>query len=103
MRDYQIKTSKNKEINGIDIAIEGHLNVSNIVAIQKEINAALKNCKNLNLQITHVDDADITIVQLIVALKQKCKESNIDLSINFNLKNETSELLTKAGLTNLIN
>jgi anti-anti-sigma regulatory factor len=103
MKDYQIKTSKNKEKNGIDIAIEGHLNVSNIVAIQKELNTAVKNSVKINLKITNVDDADITIVQLIVALKQKCKELNIDFSLNFNLKNETSELLRKAGLTNLIN
>lgn len=103
MKDYQLKTSKNKEKNGVDIAIEGHLNVSNIAAIQKDLNAAVKNSKYINLQITNVDDADITIIQLIVALKQKCKESNIDLSINFSLKNETSELLNKAGLTNLIN
>lgn len=103
MKDFQVKTSKNKEINGIDIAIEGHLNVSNIAAIQKELNAALKNNKGINLQINNVDDADITIVQLIVAFKQKCNDSNIDLSTHFNLNNETYELLIKAGLTHVIN
>jgi len=103
MKDYQIKSLKNKETNALEVLMMGHLNVSNIAGIQREFNTAIKNSKKIELKILNVDDADLSIVQLIEVFKRKCKKSEIDLSINFNLNTDTSELFKRAGLTNLNN
>ncbi len=103
MKDYQIKTSKNKETQALDIIMEGHLNVSNIYEIHKEFHKTVKNSKKINVEITNADDADITIIQLIEAFKQTCKIAEIEFNIKYTLSNETSELFDRAGLKNTIN
>lgn len=103
MKDYIIKTSKNKESKALDIKIEGHLNVSNISEIQKEFNNTIKNSKKLSVEVSNVDDADITFVQMITAFKQKCKVLKIELDIDFKLNKDTIELFNRAGLTSTIN
>ena len=103
MKEYQISSSKNKKTKVLDVELNGNLNVSNISAIKKELNSVVKNNKAILLSISDVEDADLTIVQLIVSFRQKCQTENIDLKTNFDLSEETKELFDRAGFTNIIN
>ena len=103
MREYQIKISNNKKTKTVSLALTGHLNVSNISGIKDEINTAIKNSKNVELEITDIDDADLSLIQLLVALRQQCNLSKVDFKINLDLNDETLELFKRAGFSNTFN
>ncbi len=103
MKEYKISSSKNKKTKALDIKMQGHLNVSNILGIQKELNSAIKKSKKVNLKISEVDDADLSLVQYLIGLRKKCHESNIEIKIDLAISNETLELFNRAGFANTIN
>ncbi len=103
MKEYRINSSKNKKTKALDIEVQGYLNVSNIMGIKKELSSAIKNSKKVNLKISEVDDADLSLVQYLVGLKQMCQESNIEIKIDLGINNETLELFKRAGFANTIN
>ncbi|MDA3892018.1 MAG: STAS domain-containing protein [Salinivirgaceae bacterium] len=102
MNEYKITSTKNKETKALEISLQGHLNISNITEIQKKLNSAIKKSKKIYIELTKVDDADISIIQLLAVLKNNCNESNIEIDINFDLNIEISELFSRAGFANTI-
>ena len=100
MKEYKIKLSNNKKAKTVSIELSGQLNVTNILDIKNEIGLAIKNSKTINFKVINVDDADLTIIQLIVALKKQCRASEIDLNIDFDLNNDSLELIKRAGFVN---
>lgn len=103
MKEYNIESTKNKKTKALEVALEGHLNVANIAAIKKELTSTIKNSKNIVIKVANTDDADITLVQLLMALKNKCSNAGAHLDIIYDLNNETSELFSRAGFANTIN
>ena len=103
MKEYQINSSKNKKTKTLDIDMQGLLNVSNISAIKKELYSVIKKNKTISLSISDVEDADLTMVQLIVSFRQKCQTENIDLKTTLDLSEETRDLFDRAGFVNIIN
>lgn len=103
MKEYQIDLSKNKKTKSVDIKLQGHLNVVNITKLQKDLNTAVKNQKQINLEISKVDDADMSLIQLLVAFRKHCQSTQVDLNISLELNNEISELFARAGFANTIN
>ncbi len=103
MKEYLIQSSKNKGTGFLDIQLQGHLNISYISSIQKEIFGVLKNNKKINIEISKVDEADLSLIQLIVALRDHFSESKMDFKISYDLNPETVELLNRAGFANIIN
>lgn len=103
MKEYTINSAKNKETKALDIMLEGHLNVANISSIKKDLTAKIKNNKNITINISNSDDADTTLIQLLMALKNKFKKKGVNIKINFNLNYEISELFARAGFSNTIN
>lgn len=103
MKEYQIELSSNKKAKSVSIELSGCLNVTNILDIKKEINSAIKSSKKIELKIIDIEDADLTIVQLLVALQQKSKASKVNFKVDFNLNNEATELLKRAGFSKIFN
>ena len=103
MKEYQIKISNNKKAKAVSLDLTGHLNVTNIAVIKDEINSAIKNSKKVELKITDVDDADLSLIQLLVTLRQQCNILKIDFKINLDLNDETLELFKRAGFSNTFN
>lgn len=103
MKEYTITTAKNKETKTFEITLEGHLNVANITGIKKELTDTIKNNKKVQIRLANTDDADVTIIQLLMALKKKYNEKNVSVDISFDLDYEISELFSRAGFANTIN
>jgi len=102
MENYTIKPSKNKKDKTLDITISGHLNVSNISLIKKELDSVLKKGDSFSIEITNIDDADLSLIQLILSLKKKFETSKKQLTLNINPGKEMYELYKKAGFENLL-
>lgn len=100
MKEYQIKISDNKKAKAVSLEITGCLNVANISGIKKEIDSAIKKSKKIDLKVTNVDDADLSLIQLLVALRQQCNILKIDFSIDLDVNDETTELFKRAGFSN---
>ena len=103
MKEYQIKLTNNKKTKAVGIELTGHLNVASIDGINTEINSAIKNSKKVDLRITNVDDADLSFIQLLVALRQHCGTSKVDFNIDLDINNETLELFKRAGFAKTFN
>ena len=102
MENYTIKTSKNKKDKTLDITISGHLNISNISLIKKELDSVLKKGDSFSIEITNIDDADLSLIQLILSLKKKFETTKKQLTLNINLGKEVYDLYKKAGFENLL-
>lgn len=103
MKEYEISATKNKKTKALDISMEGHLNVSNISGIQKKLDKIVKKNNSILLDISNVEDADLTFIQLLVGFRQNCQSSNIELKINLDLSPESLELFRRAGFSNTFN
>jgi len=103
MKEYQLHAKKNKKNKSLAIQLQGHLNVSNIAKLSNEITHELKDIKKVELNIFDVEDADLSFIQFIIAFRKKCSETDIDLTIDAALSPETTELIKRAGFTNIFN
>jgi ABC-type transporter Mla MlaB component len=102
MKDYIIKTSKNKKDKTFDITISGHLNVSNILLVKKELDNIIKKENTFSIVITDIEDADLSLIQLVLSLKNKFETTEKQLTLNINHGKEMYELYKKAGFENLL-
>ena len=102
MEEYKIITSKNKKNKSTDIVISGHLSISNILSIKKELDTVLKKGNSFAIEFTDIDDADLSLIQLIISLKKKFETTEKQLTLNINPGQELYELYKKAGFENLL-
>jgi anti-anti-sigma regulatory factor len=101
MKDYKLATKKNKKGDEVTITMEGQLGIANMVEIKKQLLTKTKGAKKIKLELTQVDDADLTLIQTFVAFKQKCENEKTELSVNMNIKEDILLLFNRAGFNNI--
>ncbi len=100
MPDFNLEVKKDKQ--NASVLLEGNLTVLNMAAIHKELSKALKGIKNAEIQVTNVEDADITLVQLIIAYRKKFLAAKQEFTITFTLSGELNNLFARSGILNLL-
>jgi ABC-type transporter Mla MlaB component len=100
MPDYKLTVNKDKQM--VNIALEGKLTVANMEPIHKELTKALKGFKQAEINISSVDDADVTLLQTLLAFHKKFKNQQASLKINLNLNGELNNLFARSGALKLL-
>ncbi len=101
MSDYKLSVQKDKQ--SATILLEGRLTVANIEAVHKELTKNLKGIKTAEINVTNVDEADITLLQLLVAFHKKFIKQQLEFKINLSLNGELNNLFTRSGVLKLLN
>lgn len=102
MKDYKLTSKKNKKGDEITLSMEGQLGIANIVEIKKQIQNKTKGAKKIKLEVSNVEEADLSFIQTFMAFKQKCENENTDLTVNMDINNDIQNLFNRAGFNNLL-
>jgi hypothetical protein len=94
---YSISYSKGTTANLIEIS--GSLVINHIEKIHAELLRTIDLTKNLKITVCQAEAIDITFIQIILALKKQYKLSELELSVVFDLSDDTWNLLNNAGFT----
>jgi len=93
-----IVAKSKKDKNRLSIELEGDLSLKNSKEIKNKILAAVENYENLNIKINQVKNLDISLIQILTAIKKEKKE----VTFLFDMPEHTKSLLLKAGFEKLI-
>ena len=103
MKKHTLKVKRNKKNSSSTISLGGQLNVSTIVDIYAEFKKAIKDAKIVIVNIKDVEDADITLMQMLKSFEIHCQKSSTEFKTSFELPEDINHLFDKAGLFKLIN
>jgi ABC-type transporter Mla MlaB component len=103
MKEYKIEKTENKKNSSINIGLSGLLNITNISEIKKEIDKLLKNKKEIELKIDNPEDIDLSLIQLLIALREEHKMLKNKINIKLELNGGNLELFKRAGLLETFN
>jgi ABC-type transporter Mla MlaB component len=103
MKDFQVTATHDKKNNALNLTLQGKLNISNIKLIEQEFTKAVKGAKKCSIVLSNIEEADLSIIQLLKAYELTCKKNNIDLKITTDLNEDIATLFAKSGLNNLFN
>ncbi|MFA6401944.1 MAG: STAS domain-containing protein [Salinivirgaceae bacterium] len=103
MKEYEVTATKDKKTNALNLTMQGKLNISNMKGIEEEFKSTVKNCKKCSITLSNIDDADLSIVQLLKAFELNCLKNKIEVTISMNLNEDNANLFAKSGLNNIFN
>lgn len=103
MKDFQVTATNDKKNNALSLTIQGKLTISNIKQIEKEFSKSVKGAKKCSIVLSNVEEADLSIIQLLKAYELTCKKNAIDLKIILDFNEDSANLFAKSGLNNLFN
>lgn len=103
MKKYTLKVKRDKKKSSSTISLGGQLNVSTMTDIYTEFKKAIKDAKSVTTNIKDVEDADLTLMQMLKSFEIECKKNNIAFKTSFELPEDTNHLYERAGLFKLIN
>lgn len=96
---FQILTNEQGLITHLTLG--GLLVVENSQQIKIELLGALSRlCNSVKIEISEVDDIDLTFIQLIVAFRKQLYENGTKFQLNWNLDDSQRLLFENVGLSN---
>ena len=93
-------TEKNIEYH---IQLEGFLTTSNIGPIKSTVLAALQQHGNIKVQLQNVEKLDLSVIQILYALRRAAKTDNKTICILMDLPHEFQIALKQSGLDQKFN
>lgn len=103
MKKIEVKISESKKNDQeVSILFENELTIQTIKDIKNSIEETICRYKIIHIHVSNVSSMDLTFIQLIEALKEKCKKNKIELDIKLSIKNEIENLLINTGFNNLL-
>lgn len=103
MKNYTFKVKRDKKKELINIELGGQLNILSMPEIKKELTKSIQSFKHVKIQITQVEDTDITLMQLLKSFEVYCKKKEIVLAVEIDLNDDINTLFERAGLITLLN
>jgi len=103
MKEYNINITEDKKNKLVKIELSGLLNIANIKEIKKEIDAVIKSNKSIELKIDNPEEADLSLMQLLIAIQKEQERIKTKIKINLELNKETLELFSRAGFSETFN
>lgn len=103
MKKYTLKVKRDKKKNSSTISLGGQLNVTTMTDIYTEFKKAIKDAKTVTANIKDVEDADLTLMQMLKSFEMDCLKKDIVFKTSFELPEDTNHLFERAGLFKLIN
>ncbi|HAM98143.1 MAG TPA: hypothetical protein DCQ26_05995 [Marinilabiliales bacterium] len=103
MKEFQVSSTKDKKNNSVNLTMKGKLTISNMAQIEQEFKKAVKDCNKCVIVLSEVEEADLSILQLLKAFELTCKKKKIDVTINMNLNEDHASLFAKSGLNSIFN
>lgn len=98
MKDYKVNTSKDKKENSALISLQGHLGLGQINEIQADVLKAIKGSSSATIQIKDVEESDLSLYQLVQAIKKYCINHKITLKVEVDIPAEQQTLFAKSGI-----
>lgn len=95
-----IKGSKPKNIN---ITIEGDFNLHNAEEIKQQLLQNVKNAQHITLDLKNITDFDLSSLQILFALHKTIKNSNKNITLNYQLPDELFSVINHCGYAKLLN
>ncbi len=103
MKEYQVSSTKDKKNNSVNLTMKGKLTISNMAQIEQEFKKAVKDCSKCVIELSEVEEADLSIIQLLKAFELSCKKNNTEISIKVTLTDDLTSLFHKSGLQSIFN
>jgi len=103
MKEFQVTATNDKKTNALNLTMQGKLNVSNMKQIEQEFKKAIKGYKKCSIVLSNVEEADLSIIQLLKAYEITCQKNKIEVTISLNLNEDITNLFAKSGLYNIFN
>jgi anti-anti-sigma regulatory factor len=95
-------TQSNTTAEADSLSVEGSLTVHHIDAIKLAIEEKLDKSSALVLKVHHVEQLDLSFLQLLLALKNNYQQRDQSLNIEMNLNPVLEKLLIDSGFENLL-
>jgi DNA-binding transcriptional regulator GbsR (MarR family) len=80
--------------------IEKDFSINNITHIKKELDEIVDKNKSFHLELTNLDNFDLSAIQLLLAIKNKLAN---DFSYSIKVKEEIKTIIKHSGFENLLN
>lgn len=101
MENVKFQTLTNDQGLITDLTIGGLLVVENSQHIKIELLGALPRLDDsIKIEISEVDDIDLTFIQLIVAFRKQLYEKGTEFQLNWSLDDDQRLLFENVGLSN---
>lgn len=100
MNEINIHVESN-ENNHADITIEGSIVVQYIDQLKPEIDTIYNKYKSFNIELTNIEEFDLSGFQLLYSLRKTCEQDEKKLNVKADLPEDIQEFLNIAGFDNL--
>ena len=103
MVNYEINVlNESADNQSISIELKGDLSISVIRKIKQELASLVHGHQNVELKMHEVEFFDISILQLILALKKMIREQGGRFAPDINLSDEYMDLIELSGFLKLL-
>jgi len=100
--NIHLEPSKKKNDKKIKIVFRNELTIFSIEGMKDEVNKALKNYEEINIEVKEVVNLDLSFVQLLHSLKLTAAESKKKLSLKVNISDDLKTLLDNSDLSKVL-
>lgn len=98
MSIYKIQYQKENSDNpSLQIVMSGNLSINTIEEIKRDLDANVDMNQNINIIIKDINIIDISLLQLIYAIKKSMESKNKEFHYKLELNQEYKELISLAG------
>jgi len=96
---HVIKTSGKSDKKPI-YRIEKDFSINNITHIKKELDEIVEKNKSFHLELSNLDNFDLSAIQLLISIKNKLADN---FSYSIKVKEEIKTIIKHSGFENLLN
>ncbi|MFP4092846.1 MAG: lipid asymmetry maintenance protein MlaB [Cyclobacteriaceae bacterium] len=94
---------KRKSQKGNALRLQGDLTISNAAYIKDEMIKALDKYNITSLQVSEVENLDLSVLQLIYAFRRAARTGGNEIQLELSLPDEIDLLVRQSGLNQMFN
>jgi MFS superfamily sulfate permease-like transporter len=100
--NIQIKPSKKKGENLVNIILENELTIFSIEIMKDKIIEAVMKYDQIGFELKNVNNIDLTYIQLLYSIKKTAEKLNKKVSFNVELSDDIKSLLNNSDLSKVL-
>ncbi len=101
-KNIQIKPSKKKGENLVNIVLENELTIFSVESMKDMIIEAVMKYDQIGFALKNVNNIDLTFIQLLYSIKKSAKKLNKKVSFDIELSDDMKSLLNNSDLSKVL-